>query len=663
MNLDFAYAVEQQPVCIQMVAADGNLLQLNEAGRRLLGLERVDQVPGRSFLDFVADEHRAPYRVLVDRVFGGQPGSLLFMLAGVAGAGTRRWMAVHGSPVRDAGGQVQALLGILHEATPPEIMEADRKQLARLESILRAREAALATLMEGLPDLIVRYDLKCRRVGVNSAMRVHIGLPLEQILGRTPEELPLHNTQWFMRVLRGVLADGQPWFGEAAYTDAAGRTHWGELRVVPEFGAGREVLGALGVWRDMTALRQLQDQLRQAQKLEAIGQLASGVAHDFNNMLAAILLHVSMLRTDPRLPPDLAEVFEELEEDARRATSLPRQLLMFSRQQAMQARAIQLESIIEMTLKMLRRIVGERIQINFVPARKPAYIFGDTGMMEQVVFNLCLNARDAMPEGGRLTLATRVVDVDEAHVRKVKEARPGRFVRFTVADTGCGMEAAVLAKIFEPFFTTKETGRGTGLGLMTVFGIVQQHQGWIQVQSLVGRGTKFFIFFPLHTQQIKSGFTRKETAPVPRGGGETILLVEDEASLRQVLAAMISRSGYRVLEAGNGIEATEMWARHQGGIDLLFSDMVIPGEFTGMELARRFRRDKPGLKVILSSGYKSGAALMADSGHSGIMFLAKPVLWNELAKALHTILQNHRHVTVNPPVRRGGDASGRDVSQ
>ncbi len=365
------------------------------------------------------------------------------------------------------------------------------------------------------------------------------------------------------------------------------------------------------------------EQLAQARKMEAVGQLAGGVAHDYNNILTATLMQLGMLANNPEATPSVKLAVDELEKMARRAAGLTRQLLTFSRRQVAQVKAIDLNEVIENLLKMLQRLLTENIELNYRRSPKPACIEGDVGMIEQVVTNLCVNARDAMmPRGGRLTITADHVTLAEAAVAENPEARSGTFVRLTVEDTGCGMDATTLQHIFEPFFTTKEIGQGTGLGLATVYGIVKQHSGWIEVRSGVDNGTAFRILLPA---------SNRATTPAAAGGAaspsvrhECILVVEDESTVRSMVARTLTRGGYRVLEAADGEDAIRVWAEHAQEIDLLFSDMVMPSGITGLDLAKRFHATRPELKVIVTSGYSLDLSRAGLPGGTAVAYLAKP---------------------------------------
>ena len=326
-----------------------------------------------------------------------------------------------------------------------------------------------------------------------------------------------------------------------------------------------------GFVEDITERRQLAEHLRQAQKMEAVGQLAGGVAHDFNNILAATLMHLGLLQHSDEFTTGAKESLKEVEREITRAANLTRQLLVFSRQQVAHIETLDLNTVINNLLTMVRRILGEDIVLAFDGSPTGVCVRADLSMIEQVVMNLCINARDAMPKGGPLVLATALVDIEAVPAHSNADARPGRFVCLSVADKGCGMNEMVLKRLFEPYFTTKEVGKGTGLGLATVFGIVKQHQGWIDVQSAPGLGTTFLVYLPAATHRADSPIPPSGPADV-KGGSETILLVEDELSVRRVVALSLRILGYAVLETGNGVEALKAWEEHHQKIDLLFTD-------------------------------------------------------------------------------------------
>jgi CheY-like chemotaxis protein len=367
----------------------------------------------------------------------------------------------------------------------------------------------------------------------------------------------------------------------------------------------------------------LEDQLRQAQKMEAVGQLAGWVAHDYNNILTSTLMHLELLLHDASLPPHLRSALVELEGETQRAVSLTRQLLMFSRRRIIQVKPVDLNDVLRNLLKMLRRVLGEAITLEFHNDAHRLWIEADSGMIEQVVMNLCVNSRDAMmPAGGPLTIDTRLVELAADAVRTNPNARAGRFVCLSVTDAGSGMDAAVMARIFEPFFTTKEAGRGTGLGLATVYAIAKQHQGWVEVSSQVGKGSTFRVYFPELVTAVPVAAVPQD--PQRLRGHETILLVEDEAAVRRMAVIGLRWFGYNVIEAASGPEALRLWEQHHAEIDLLLTDMVMPQGMTGLDLAERLRATRASLKVIVSSGYSTDIMKSGVPAGQGIAYMSKP---------------------------------------
>jgi PAS domain S-box-containing protein len=388
---------------------------------------------------------------------------------------------------------------------------------------------------------------------------------------------------------------------------------------------------------DITKRKQLEEQFRQSQKMEAIGQLASGVAHDFNNILAVIQLQAGLLKAEQNISAKQLDFASEIEKSTQRAADLTRQLLLFSRKQALQPRDLDLNEVVTSITKMLQRTLGEDVQMQFEFSPQPLLIHADAGMVDQILMNLSVNARDAMPKGGQLIIETSAVEFDEITAAQTSQARPGSFACVSVSDTGGGIPPEVLPKIFEPFFTTKAVGKGTGLGLATVFGIVQQHQGWINVYSKAGQGTTFRIYLPRLTKASDKKADWSSLASI-RSGNETILLVEDDSSLRASIRIALSRLGYRVLEAPTGVAALEVWKQHRDEIRLLFTDMVMPEGMNGKELARRLLQENPKLKVIYASGYSADLADKDLLLQEGVNFLTKPFAAHKLAQTIRNCL-------------------------
>jgi signal transduction histidine kinase len=391
------------------------------------------------------------------------------------------------------------------------------------------------------------------------------------------------------------------------------------------------------IQRESEERLQLERQFRQAQKMEAIGQLAAGVAHDFNNILTVIHGHASMLAMKLGQQGTHTKSISEIRNSAERAANLVRQLLTFSRKQIMQFRNVDVGEVVISVSAMLRDLVGEHISLETECAVGLPPIHADRGMIEQVILNLAVNARDAMERGGRLVISTSRVEVSMDMAKDHPDARPGSFVRLTVSDTGCGIPPETMGRLFEPFFTTKEVGKGTGLGLATVFGIVKQHQAWIQVESKVGAGSTFRVFFPV-SGGTSSRLSEEGETPGSHLGTETILIAEDEAPLREMVSDILNLHGYKVIRANSGPAALAICQIDQPKIDLLLTDMVMPGGMMGTDLAAELQRTNPDLKIIYTTGYSPGSTGLKDALHPGVEFLPKPYSPHKLAELVRKTL-------------------------
>jgi PAS domain S-box-containing protein len=398
----------------------------------------------------------------------------------------------------------------------------------------------------------------------------------------------------------------------------------------------------LGLFRDITEQKRLEDQLRQSQKMDAIGQLAGGVAHDFNNILTVIQGHASLLRNSGRLEDYMVPSAEQIVQAADRAAALTRQLLTFSRRQMMQPKQLDLNLIVSNMTKMLGRILGEDIVLQFNYFPNLPLVHADAGMMEQVLLNLAVNSRDAMRAGGQLTIKISATEFKGETIMEHPERRTGRFVCLRVSDNGCGIAPKNLPHIFEPFFTTKEVGKGTGLGLATVYGIIKQHQGWIEVSSTPGVGTTFQVFLPASAEPSSKSDGTNGIEEVIRGGTETILVVEDEAAVRDLVCKILRSRGYKVLPAVSGLKALEVWNEHKSSIDLLLTDMVMPDGMSGRDLAERIQAEKPGLKAVFTSGYSSEIIGKDFMLREGLNFLQKPYHPQKLASIVRKCLDDRR---------------------
>ena len=523
---------------------------------------------------------------------------------------------------------------------PQAIKRALRESRLREErelavAALRASEEQYRALFENTPYPMWVFDLETHRLlAVNSAAIAHYGYRREEFLTlkiedlRPPEDIPAleqhlatkeagyHTTgPWRHRKKDGTLIEVQTSGHEITF---AGRR--AELVVID----------------DVTERKRLEEQFRQAQKMEAVGRLAAGVAHDFNNLLTAILGTTDLMIEDlPADDPD-REGLLDIRGAAERAAVLTRQLLTFSRQQVVSPRMLRLNELITDLVKLLRRLLGEDVTIASALAPDCGAVKADPGQLEQVLVNLAVNARDAMPNGGRLTIETRNVDLDADYPTERVMIPAGRYVMLAVTDNGTGMDAQTNARIFEPFFTTKPVGKGTGLGLATVYGVVQQTGGYIWLYSELGHGTSFKIYLPRVDADGPQPAEEEQRASA-LDGSETVLVAEDEEAVRLIIAKALEARGYRVLSARDGSEALELAAGH-GGIDLLVTDVVMP-DMNGRELSRCLTEARPNLRTLYLSGYTDDAMLHRGVLQEGVAFLQKPFSLGALARKVRDVIE------------------------
>lgn len=433
------------------------------------------------------------------------------------------------------------------------------------------------------------------------------------------------------KIVRNCMATGQKRINYE--TELGGRTvSWSFFPVA--------AIGSVHCYAaDITERLNLERELRHSQKMQSVGQLAAGIAHDFNNILTVIQGHSELLRMNEHLTALGKDSLRQIATSAERAARLTQQLLTFGRRQFMQVEVLDLNALIRHFTEMLRRVLGTNIELrisSLEPGLPP--IEADLTMMEQIIMNLSVNARDAMPNGGPLVIETRLIHVSRDYVARNPEAAVGDFVCLSVRDEGIGIEPDKLTRLFEPFFTTKEVGKGTGLGLATVYGIVKQHSGWVEVESQVGKGTTFRIFLPASSKQVADASSSEESDVQPvRGGKETVLLVEDEPTVLNLARGILSSYGYKVLEAESGVEALRLWEEHEA-IDLLLTDIVMPEGMSGIDLATRLRAEKPGLKVVYTSGYSADVAGRDFGLLEGMTFLQKPYHPQALAQKVRETL-------------------------
>jgi PAS domain S-box-containing protein len=540
--------------------------------------------------------------------------------------------------------------GTLGEETAIESLKAGatdyviKSHLARLSPVVaralrerdeqrqrREAEARYRDLFENANDMIYTRDLHGYFTSVNGMAERLTGYTREELLGMSldqlfsPEYLHLRAEEVIQRQGEAALSVAE----ELEFIRKDGARVFVEVSSRLIYQNGRPT-GLQGIARDIgerkraeEQRRHLEDQLLQAQKMESIGTLAGGIAHDFNNMLTAIIGNIQLvLETTPQTSLDYP-LLAEIEKAATRATALTRQLLTFSRRQPLERRTVDLNGTITELSHMLRRLIGEHVDVTIRLDSELAPIFADSAQIQQVVMNLAVNARDAMPSGGRLSIATQEVLLDERACRNYPWARPGRYAQLVVGDTGVGMDAELQQRIFEPFFTTKAHGKGTGLGLSVVYGIVKQHEGFVEVESVPEQGTTFTISLP--APAIALGAAAPDLSPLVRGGSETILVAEDELSLRDLASTVLERLGYTVILAADGLEALNLFRVDPFRIDLVILDLVMP-RYGGREALELMRAIRPDLRALFVTGYDDEAARPtgANAVMPGTTLLQKP---------------------------------------
>lgn len=543
--------------------------------------------------------------------------------------GEIRWISDQGRATLDESGRVVRFQGVAQDVT--ERRKAERALRESEERLHLALETAELGMWEWLPgaDSFYLDDRECRLLGVTPATAPKTSLEFIQLVHSDDREI-------VVEAVKRAFRTGESSAGEVRVRMPDGNYRWltSTGRIV------RDALGNIeivrGITLDITHRRKLEEQLRLAQKMEAIGQLAGGVAHDFNNLLTVIRGHTELILDGAAGNQQLQHNAMAVQEAARRAASITQQLLAFSRRQVLQPHVLDLNQVVTKSAELLRRLIPANIELHIDTATEPLWIKADASQLEQVLMNLVVNARDAMPAGGKLQLTTRSVPADSPAIRRQIGMPEVNYVLLTVRDTGVGMDADTQDHIFDPFFTTKEPGKGTGLGLATVYGVVKQSSGWVFVESELGKGSAFLLFFP----ETAAGSDREATKSARPGkstGNETILVAEDQEDVRALAVAYLTSLGYTVLAAENGESALDLAERQSGQIHLLLTDAMMP-RMSGLALARRLRERRPGIKVLYISGYANDAAALEGIGLENEPFLQKPFAMDELARKVRGLL-------------------------
>ncbi len=553
-------------------------------------------------------------------------------------------VSLTGRRVAGPDGKTSLYEGFIEDITA---RERQMEALREAEEAIRDRERQLSTIYSSVVDAIFLLSVgpwpEFRFLTVNDALLRMTGLTAEQVVGRTVQQvIPEPSLTLVLGKYRQAIEGSEVVRWEETTTYPAG-TKSGEVVITPiidETGCCTHLVGLVHelteAKRSAAEKEQLQEQLRQAQKLESIGRLAGGVAHDFNNLLTIINGYAGLLAEQLRAQAQLLGYVTEIQKAGDNAASLTGQLLAFSRKQVIRPRPLDLNSVVRDAERMLQRLMGEDIEFRTTLDPQPAWVMADPAQIHQVMINIAANSRDAMPDGGRFELITSNVEIVPADPSNDRGATPGRFVLTTLRDTGTGMTEEVRQNIFEPFFTTKQLGKGAGLGLATVYGIIRQSGGWIDVQSQLGQGSSFNIYLP----RIDAGPLPADDGPASRDelrGGETVLVVEDDDAVRELTTTILRGHGYNVLDAGNGQEACRVAKAHTGRIHLLLTDVVMPG-MNGKELSKLLLDLYPQLKVLLMSGYAENVIARRGVLDSEVAFIQKPFTSNGLAAKIRQLL-------------------------
>src|SRR5271166_1422751 len=601
---------------------DGTIIWVNGAFEQLSGYSKAEALGQNTRLLRSGEQPASFYKNMWDTILSGQKWRGELLNRRKDGSFYYEEMTI--TPVRDAVGKITHFIAVKLDITGRKHTEE------RLYNFAQVVENSSEMIAVGNPNGHVSF--------ANQALLQAMGYDEVEILGKDFGAI-FHSEQNppdFEHEIRRRTLSGGGWSGECVGSRKDGSKFPAFLSTGLMRDKDGVVIGTFAIAQDITDRKHLAEQLAAAQKMEAVGLLAGGVAHDFNNILGVIIGYTDLLMAGFPAGSAQWQRLELIRNAGYRATALTQQLLAFSRKQVFQPKVLDLNSLVTSLNKMLRRLVREDIELVITLTPGIGNVKADPGQIDQVIMNLVVNARDAMPNGGKIVIETADADLDEFYCQNHPSVRPGRYVMMSVSDTGVGMDVETQARIFEPFFTTKEQGKGTGLGLATVYGIVKQSDGYIWVYSEVGKGTCFKVYLPRVDQPAETPGVTQPLAEVPRGT-ETVLLAEDEQDVREVAREFLESGGYTVLEAQHAEEALQLAARHNGNIALLITDMVMPG-MRGQELAARLQRERNDLRVLYMSGYSEHSAADAPHLETPVRMLTKPFSRSLLLRTVRELL-------------------------
>ncbi len=622
---------EAAPDMIFIVDGEGYVKYVNSFAAKQFR-NRPEEIIGKNMEDLFPSDISYRQRQHLQKVF--ESGKPIYLENKTTFLDRELWLSTWLAPLLNEVGEVYSVLGISRDITKHK----------QAEEALRKSEEVFRELYDNAPVGYFEYDEQGRITNVNHTELEMLGFNLEEMIGQpvwkfTVEEDIARNL--ILAKLAGTVPSSRNL--ERTYRRKDGTTFPALVQDRLLLDAEGKILGIRATIQDITEQKRaeeekaaLQEQLRQSQKIEAIGRLAGGIAHDFNNLLTVIKGYSQLSLVETKEDNPLKENLEEIEKGAEKAADLTRQLLAFSRRQILEMKVLDLNTILSNLDKMLRRVIGEDIELMTIPAEDLGRVKTDPGWIEQVIMNLAVNARDAMPDGGRLTIETANVELDEAYARAHIAVKPGRYVMLSVSDTGMGMTPEVRRQVFEPFFTTKERGKGTGLGLSTVYGIVKQSGGNIWVYSEPGQGTTFKIYLPMVDEPLGELKERVVQEELPQGK-ETVLVVEDEEAVRQLAVRILKRQGYAVLDTADGEAALVICEKQREPLHLILTDVVMPG-MSGRQLAERCWQIRQDFKVLYMSGYTDNAIVQHGVLEEDMNYIQKPFTVDDLARKVREVL-------------------------